>query len=182
MQVKLKYAVIPAGGYSGMPALWLSPSGRHDMGFSETRSVLINAFTDMNIRFKALVFDVREGPFPEDDLGEITQLLDWAMDNAAPLHYLNGKQRPSYVRMGGMVKTFIESDDWLRYPTHELYWRPPSADAPEPELAEYEAVPKYVVLGGKLGPRFGMDFLAECKKPWGIVNPPKREVEVVLYD
>lgn len=182
MRVRIIYAVIPAGAYAGMPALWLTPGKRNDMGFSELKSTIVTLLTDMNLKFKAVVFDVRNDSFPTEDLGEVTQLLDWTVGNAIAVHYLNGYERPPYVRIGGVVKTFIEDDEWLGFPTNELYWTPGGADAPEPELEGYEGTPKYVVLGKKLGARFGMDFLSKCKKAWGIVNPPRKDVEVVLYD
>lgn len=182
MRVRITYGIIPAGTYAGMPALWLSPGKKNSMGFSELKSTIVTLFTDMNMHFKAVVFDVREGPFSSEDLGEVTQLLDWVVGNAMAVHYLSGYERPPYVRIGGVVKTFIRDDEWMGYPTHELYWVPEDGGSAEPELEGFEATPKYVVLGKKLGARFGMDFLSRCKKAWGIVNPPKRDVEVVLYD
>lgn len=181
MQIRMRYALIPAGAYGGMPALWIAP-GSTQMPIEGMKAELEKAFTTMNMYAKIVVFDVREQSFPEEEIGEVTKLLDWALDEALPVHFINAKEWPSYVRMGGVIKSYVYGNGWLPVRVHELYWVPTESDPEEPELDGYEKVVKYVVLNGKFGVRSALQFLYRCEKTWGIVNPPKREVEIVIYE
>lgn len=181
MNTRIKYALIPAGAYAGAPAIWLSPNGSGEATYDEILSRINRTFTTMNIHIRIVVFDTREFSFPEADLGDVTRIIDELIsDEVMIIHYVSGYERPSYIRMGGIVKAFISDDDWLGFPTNELYWMPSDSEAEEPDLAEHRNVVRYVVLGKRFGVRAGMNFLTRCEKAWAVVNPPKREVEIII--
>lgn len=180
MKIKMRYALIPSGGYAGMPALWISP-GSTDYSVPQIKGLLNETFGKMNMYARLVAFDTRFQQWPEEAIGEVTKLLDWALDEAVPVHFINARYWPSYVRMGGLIKSYIYGDGWTPAPVHEIYWVPDNEQSEEPELDGFEKTMKFVVLSKNFGVRAALQFLYHCEKPWGIVNPPKREVEIVLY-
>jgi hypothetical protein len=139
------------------------------------------AESSMNIKNGMLVFDVRKTSPLEQELGQWVELLDWALtNNMLVMHYINGDVRPSYVRMGGIIKTFTAQSQWLGFPTNELHWMPQSTKDEPPQPAENAA--HYVHLTKAVDHRWVLDFIMTCETPWALVMLPKKQVEVILSE
>lgn len=181
MRVKTVYMYIHAGALSGMPAIRLSPDGKSEQSLVEVMQLLREEQSSMNIKMPILCFDSRDVSVPEEELGSWVKLLDWALTNGFyVVHYIKGTERPSYVRMGGIIKTFITDDEWLKFPTNEVHWLPQSKEAAEPEGVE--GANRYVHLTKAIDQRWLIDFAMSCEKAWAIVMPPKKTIEVILHE
>lgn len=190
MKVQLVYKVIPHGRLAGVPALWLRPVEKQDesyKGFSEVLQDVIDGFATTNMHYRLLAIDVREREVDPQEIGNITQLLDWAMrNNVGIIHYINGRQWPSYARMGGVIKLY--TDGVLDFPVassgvSELYWYPQERDPQELAFEQSERVAKYLVPSAKFSVSDAYRFIShKCESAWAIAVPHTTELEIELYE
>lgn len=180
MKLKMSYTFIESGAFDGFPAIFLSLTEGKDTSLEQAIMLIRDSMKQMNIKSQVVVLDSRKGVPNDEAMSEVIKLIDYLLTNGYYLvHYISGKERPSYVRMGGLVKTFITDVDWMGFETNELHWTPQSKDATEPQAPPPAA--RFIHLNKKVNMRYLMDFILECEGVWIAALPPRENVEVILY-
>lgn len=183
MKVRITYTVEQYGSMQGMPCLEFAPGGKNKYTFEELHDVVISTMSYYNMRFKYIVINTLDSSFPDRELGDVVQFIDWAFINGIHIaHNVGGIEKPSYLRMGGLVRVFISNDQWLKFPANEIFWEPEDpTDLREPALAEYEGIPRFLVVSKDLSLQTAMEFITqEAQKTWVLSLPPKQNVRVVI--
>lgn len=187
MRVVTSYGVIPHGYMAGVPALWLRPAlSGEERSFVDVSQILLDGFKSMNMHFRLIVCDVRESFFGAGEVGEVVQLLDWAIMNKIGLiHYVNSKVPPSYLRMGGFVKMKVEGGSSVNLngiPVGELYWYPNGEQTGEPAIEGAEKAARYIAVNASFPSSEAYRFLADiAEQSWAVALPVKGIMEVQLW-
>lgn len=182
MLARMLYTTEEYGSMRGMPAIYIE-GGENDYTYPILCSRIEDAVERWNMKFPYVVLDLREIYFmSEHDVGEATKFVDWLLLSQISVAYnVNGNDRPSFLRMGGFIRVFIEDDDWLHYPVNELFWTPNDDPATEPDLKGYDRVPKFLNVSKEFPLKDALSFVTgRAEKVWILNIPVKQNIRMEI--
>jgi hypothetical protein len=180
----LVFAPLQGGALGGLFSLELVLGGRLQVSSpSLTKQVLEIAERSFPPAYRRRVLWVQAMNAVDVDADEMDQFLAIMRDKGFVLILeTDGQARPSWFNFATALVATVRQPIWLEYSVAELRYAPPVEDEwKEPLIGlNNEAKARYLIFTpSKVNPRKVLQFMAEAKHEWAIIDWSWRPVQIL---